>query len=60
MHTMSAARLATSQLTAAFATRPALGASAAGRVNLLGEHTDDNGGPVGGRVRREAIPAGAG
>ena len=30
----------------AFATRPAVGASAPGRVNLLGEHTDYNGGPV--------------
>ena len=46
VHTLSAARLASSQFTAAFATRPAVGASAPGRVNLLGEHTDYNGGPV--------------
>lgn len=46
MHTLSVARLASSQFTAAFATRPAVGASAPGRVNLLGEHTDYNGGPV--------------
>jgi galactokinase len=31
---------------AAFATRPAVAASAPGRVNLIGEHTDYNGGPV--------------
>jgi galactokinase len=31
---------------ASFATRPAVVASAPGRVNLLGEHTDYNGGPV--------------
>lgn len=30
----------------AFGRRPSLGASAPGRVNLLGEHTDYNGGPV--------------
>lgn len=29
-----------------FAGRPAVGASAPGRVNLIGEHTDYNGGPV--------------
>lgn len=43
---MSAARLATSQFTTSFATRPAVVASAPGRVNLIGEHTDYNGGPV--------------
>jgi galactokinase len=43
---MSSARLATSQYAAAFATRPAVVASAPGRVNLIGEHTDYNGGPV--------------
>ena len=39
-------RLASSLYQAAFASRPATGASAPGRVNLLGEHTDYNGGPV--------------
>jgi galactokinase len=43
---MSSARLATSQFTTSFATRPAVVASAPGRVNLIGEHTDYNGGPV--------------
>jgi galactokinase len=39
-------RLASSLFHASFASRPASGASAPGRVNLLGEHTDYNGGPV--------------
>jgi len=39
-------RLASSLFEASFASRPAAGASAPGRVNLLGEHTDYNGGPV--------------
>jgi len=43
---LSPARLATSLFTSTFATRPAVVASAPGRVNLLGEHTDYNGGPV--------------
>ena len=43
---MSSARLATSQFASSFATRPAVVASAPGRVNLIGEHTDYNGGPV--------------
>jgi galactokinase len=43
---MSSARLATSQFSTSFATRPAVVASAPGRVNLIGEHTDYNGGPV--------------
>jgi galactokinase len=42
----SAARLATSLFTSTFATRPKVAASAPGRVNLIGEHTDYNGGPV--------------
>jgi len=42
----SSARLATSLFTASFSSRPAVGASAPGRVNLIGEHTDYNGGPV--------------
>lgn len=57
---MSSARLATSQFVASFATRPAVVASAPGRVNLLGEHTDYNGGPVlpVGVERRTAVAAG--
>src|SRR3712207_5591612 len=43
---VSSARLATSLFTARFSTRPSTVASAPGRVNLLGEHTDYNGGPV--------------
>lgn len=43
---LSPARLATSLFTASFATRPSVAASAPGRVNLIGEHTDYNGGPV--------------
>jgi len=39
-------RLASSLFEASFASRPTAGASAPGRVNLLGEHTDYNGGPV--------------
>ncbi len=43
---LSPARLASSLFTSSFATRPAVVASAPGRVNLIGEHTDYNGGPV--------------
>ena len=43
---LSPARLATSLFTTSFATRPTVVVSAPGRVNLLGEHTDYNGGPV--------------
>lgn len=43
---VSAARLASSLFTSSFATRPRVAASAPGRVNLIGEHTDYNGGPV--------------
>lgn len=46
MSRVSPARLATSLFTASFATRPSVTASAPGRVNLIGEHTDYNGGPV--------------
>jgi galactokinase len=42
----SAARLATSLFASTFATRPSIATSAPGRVNLIGEHTDYNGGPV--------------
>jgi galactokinase len=42
----SSARLASSLFTTAFASRPTVIASAPGRVNLIGEHTDYNGGPV--------------
>ena len=43
---LSPARVATSLFTSTFATRPTVAASAPGRVNLIGEHTDYNGGPV--------------
>ena len=59
---MSSARLATSQFTASFATRPTVVASAPGRVNLIGEHTDYNGGPVlpAALERRTAVAVGPG
>ncbi|HJS47674.1 MAG TPA: galactokinase family protein, partial [Gemmatimonadales bacterium] len=46
MTTPSPLRLATSLFTSAHGTRPSLAASAPGRVNLIGEHLDYNGGPV--------------
>jgi galactokinase len=39
-------RLASSLFESSFSSRPAVAASAPGRVNLIGEHTDYNGGPV--------------
>ena len=57
---MSSARLASSQFATSFATRPTVVASAPGRVNLIGEHTDYNGGPVlpVALERRTAVAAG--
>ena len=46
MPVVSSVRLATSLFAASFGSRPAAAASAPGRVNLIGEHTDYNGGPV--------------
>ena len=43
---LSSVRLASSLFESAFASRPAVAATAPGRVNLIGEHTDYNGGPV--------------
>jgi len=43
---LSSARQASSLFRSSFATGPAVVASAPGRVNLIGEHTDYNGGPV--------------
>lgn len=42
----SVVRDACAEFTRRFAAAPEVGASAPGRVNLLGEHTDYNGGPV--------------
>jgi galactokinase len=42
----SPVRQATSLFLNRFASRPAVAASSPGRINLLGEHTDYNGGPV--------------
>ncbi|MBA3554007.1 MAG: galactokinase [Gemmatimonadales bacterium] len=46
MNRISSARLATSLFATDFSGRPHALASAPGRVNLIGEHTDYNGGPV--------------
>ena len=43
---LSSVRLASSLFQSTFASRPAVAATAPGRVNLIGEHTDYNGGPV--------------
>jgi galactokinase len=43
---LSSVRLASSLFESWFSSRPAVAASAPGRVNLIGEHTDYNGGPV--------------
>jgi galactokinase len=43
---ISATRLATALFDSTFSARPVVLASAPGRVNLIGEHTDYNGGPV--------------
>jgi galactokinase len=61
LNRVSPARLATSLFASSFATRPRVVASAPGRVNLIGEHTDYNGGPVlpVALERRTAVAAGA-
>ncbi len=46
MTRLSSVRLASSLFQSSFSSRPAVAASAPGRVNLIGEHTDYNGGPV--------------
>ena len=46
MSTRSPLRHAASLFATAFAARPTVAASAPGRVNLIGEHLDYNGGPV--------------
>jgi galactokinase len=43
---LSSVRLASSLFESSFSSRPAAAVSAPGRVNLIGEHTDYNGGPV--------------
>jgi galactokinase len=57
---LSSVRLASSLFEFSFSSRPAVAASAPGRVNLLGEHTDYNGGPVlpVALERRTAVAAG--
>ena len=57
---LSSVRLASSLFESSFSSRPAVAASAPGRVNLIGEHTDYNGGPVlpVALERRTAVAAG--
>ena len=57
---LSSVRLASSLFQSSFSSRPAVAASAPGRVNLIGEHTDYNGGPVlpVALERRTAVAAG--
>jgi galactokinase len=43
---LSSVRLASSLFESSFSSRPVVAASAPGRVSLIGEHTDYNGGPV--------------
>jgi galactokinase len=43
---LSSVRLASSLYESSFSSHPAVAASAPGRVNLMGEHTEYNGGPV--------------
>ncbi len=46
MNRTSPARLAASHFATGFSAQPLVVASAPGRINLIGEHTDYNGGPV--------------
>jgi galactokinase len=57
---LSSVRLASSLFESSFSSRPVVAASAPGRVNLIGEHTDYNGGPVLPMAleRRTAVAAG--
>jgi galactokinase len=57
---LSSVRLASSLFESSFSSRPVVAASAPGRVNLIGEHTDYNGGPVlpVALERRTAVAAG--
>ncbi len=58
---LSSVRLASSLFESSFSSRPVVAASAPGRVNLIGEHTDYNGGPVlpVALERRTAVAAGS-
>ena len=60
MTRLSSVRLASSLFESSFSSRPLVAASAPGRVNLIGEHTDYNGGPVlpVALERRTAVAAG--
>ena len=60
MTRLSSVRLASSLFESSFSSRAAVAASAPGRVNLIGEHTDYNGGPVlpVALERRTAVAAG--